>query len=142
MYQLTKAHLLGGHLTFTVTSGRTGRHETFRITRADEDGPRGQRYFVNVHRADGEKSWSYVGMLDPNTLALIFTKKSRYVRDAQIPRVFEWAVGMIVTGEALAEGYAIEPEGTCARCGRALTDSASISRGWGPDCFKLIAEAA
>jgi hypothetical protein len=49
--------------------------------------------------------------------------------------VIRWAVKAVAKG-SLPEGYKIQHEGKCCRCGRTLTTPESIERGIGPECVK------
>lgn len=124
-----------GNATFTV-SNATGTHYTYKVSRPDEDKP----YFVGLLTGpDNEASYTYMGLLDPNTLQVRLTKASKYNLQSTPYRVINWALGKVAHGTPLPSGYAIQHEGKCGRCGRKLTTPESIERGIGPECWANMA---
>ena len=120
-----------GNAKFTVTNPQ-GKHYTFRIGHREETQP----LFVSLMSGpDNESSFTYMGIYDPNLNEVKLTKKSRYTDDTLPVKVIRWAVKAVAKG-SLPEGYKIQHEGKCCRCGRTLTTPESIERGIGPECVK------
>lgn len=124
----------GGKAVFTVDNGK-GEHYTFRIGRRTEEQP----FFVSLLTGpDNENSFTYMGLYNPETHEVRLTQKSRYTEDTKPVKVIRWALKTVVTGKSLPEGYRIQHEGKCCRCGRTLTTIESVDRGVGPECWEKM----
>lgn len=122
----------GGRAKFTVESGASGQHYTYKITKARE----ADRYFVSLLVGrNNERDYIYLGLADRNKF-LVLTANSRMKDDSKPVRVFRWALKCVKNAKALPAGYSIMHEGHCCRCGRILTDPESIRLGIGPECYK------
>lgn len=122
----------GGNATFTVSNDR-GNHYTFKIRKPRKDSP----LFASLMTGpDNEASFTYVGVLDPATMVVKLTTKSRLTPESVPFKVLNWAIKAITTSHKLPPGYAIQHNGHCCRCGRTLTTPESIERGIGPECAK------
>lgn len=130
----------GGKAIFTVSSPE--RHYTFKIQKPKNTGNRVFRkdmYFVYLLTGpDNTSSYTYIGMYIPGNLSnpLILTAKSRVEEGSKPVRAFNWAVRLISSKKTAPEGYTIQHEGCCCRCGRTLTTPESIERGIGPECWE------
>ncbi len=123
-----------GNAYFTVSNGR-GKRYTFRIRKPDESTP----FFVSMmFGPDNSNDYVYIGLYIPQDHSLRLTAKSRIKEDSTPAKVFQWAVRMVAAGKELPEGYAIQHEGRCGRCGRRLTVPESIESGIGPECAKFF----
>jgi hypothetical protein len=121
----------GGKALFTVSNNK-GVHYTFKI-RKRKDSP----YFVSLLTGpDNTSNYTYLGIFNPHHKALILTYASKMKLDSVPVKVFNWAVQKVYEHAPLPEGYGIQHEGRCCRCGRLLTDNVSINRGVGPECWK------
>lgn len=131
---ITPQFFQAGRAVFTIENA-TGQHYTFKVTRAKfaNKAVQEQPYFVSVmtHGADG---YTYMGMLTDNKQCRI-TRKSKYTYESMALRVFNFASAIIHGHRELPEGYKIHHEGSCGKCGRALTDPTSIETGLGPVCI-------
>lgn len=124
----------GGRAVFTV-SNATGEHYTYRIGRSKEDQP----LFVGLLTGpNNERDYTYMGIYTPETGSVRLTAKSKYTPDTKPVKVIQWAIKQVREGKALPEGYSIQHEGRCCRCGRTLTDPLSIERGIGPECWERM----
>lgn len=136
---VSREFVLGGRAVFTVDNGK-GTHYTYKVRAKESKFRAGQTvFFVSINRDLGNtgRHFAYIGMVLPNgTIRL--TGKSTVGEDAVEFKVAAWALAMIWTGGTLPDGYAIHHEGTCGRCGKALTHPESIQSGFGPDCIKLM----
>lgn len=122
--------LKAGRAIFTVANN-DGKHYTYKITSKDVD--YGKIYFVALLTGSNNQSdYTYMGLMTNNGLKL--TKKSKYNEDGIPVRVFNFAWRIIHDAQDLPEGYTIDHEGQCGRCGRPLTTPESIQSGLGPVC--------
>lgn len=135
-------YVLAGHATFTVKSLATGEHYTFRMKRAEDDHENSRPlWFVSVLTLGDV--YTYMGVVDGNPLRFRLTKKSFYTMGSPVIRAFEWSFGNVVLRRRIPVNLEVRHEGTCGKCGRALTHPNSIDRGIGPECAKQLAcEAA
>jgi hypothetical protein len=123
-----------GHALFTV-SNNNGEHYTYKISRNDDRKP----LFVGILTGpNNETDYVYAGIYSPETSSLRLTDKSKYTNDSVPVKVFNWAIKKVVSQQPLPLGYSIQHSGKCCRCGRTLTTSESINRGWGPECDKYM----
>jgi len=121
----------GGKALFTVSNNK-GNHYTFKI-RKKKDSP----YFVSLLTGpDNTSSYTYLGIFNPHHKSLFLTYASKMSLDSMPVKVFNWAINTVYEHKAIPEGYGIQHEGKCCRCGRTLTDNVSINRGIGPECMK------
>ena len=120
-----------GDATFTVRSGKTGRHFTFRVRQPDEASP----HFVSVLTgSDNNDSFTYLGT--------IFTggeyrhgRRSSIGADAPSAIAFSWIWNH---RRAVPSCVSVHHEGKCCRCGRKLTTPESTERGIGPECASKV----
>ena len=87
---------------------------------------------------DNTSSYTYLGCYVPSIHGIRLTAKSKLPIDSKPVKVLTWAIKKVVNQEAIPEGYKIQHEGKCGRCGRLLTTPESITRGIGPECFSKI----
>jgi len=122
---------IGGNAIFTVSNGL--KHYTFKVRQPKKDSP----YFVNMLTGPQNTSdYTYMGIFNPTWNKVILTKKSKYTNESQPVNVFNWAMKVVKFDQKLPEGYSIQHEGKCCRCGRTLTTPESIANGIGPECAK------
>ena len=137
---VSKDFLLGGRAIFTVVSGRDGKHYTYKINRPKEqkDAPRKtSTFFAKVLTGpDNNASYSYLGIVCPDTGFIRMTAKSKVPSTDVRFKVLAWAVKHCFEEIPLPAGYACMNAGTCGVCGRTLTTPESIDLGIGPYCIK------
>jgi hypothetical protein len=134
----SKDFFIGGKAIFTVKNA-SGQHYTFKIRKPRPETP----FFVSLLTGpDNTSSYTYLGLYNPDTLTIRLTSKSKYAEDSTPVKVIRWAINKVAlaNGEVpvLPEGYAIQHEGRCCRCGRRLTHPESIETGIGPECAGRI----
>ena len=123
----------GGKALFTVSNNK-GNHYTFKIRRR-KDSP----YFVSLLTGpDNTTNYTYLGIFNQQYKKLVLTHASKMALDSVPVNVFNWAVQQVYENKQLPEGYGIQHEGKCCRCGRLLTDNVSIDKGYGPECSKYL----
>ena len=131
---LSSAFITAGKATFTVSNGK-GEHYTYRVTKKEAQGNYPAAHFINLLTGpDNTSDYTYLGVLDAATGKVRTTAKSRYNSDSKPVKVASWALSIVWQNATLPEGYAIQHEGRCGRCGRALTVPESIESGIGPEC--------
>jgi hypothetical protein len=124
----------GGDARFTVKSGKSGKHWTFRIRKAKDS----DVYFANLLTgSDNEKSYTYIGLTSRDKF-LRLTTNSRFKEQSIPVIVFRWALDKVKNRKSIPAGYQIIHEGRCCRCGRTLTDPESIRLGIGSECIKKV----
>ena len=127
-------YAFAGSAIFTVTSP-TGTSFTFRVRRADPRPDTAPTWFVGVLSGpDNTAAYTYLG----------FVREGQYIpgrkvgQDAPSQKAATWLMPRIAAGRLPAT---VEFR-TSGRCGRTLTTPESIDRGIGPECWRLLAEAA
>lgn len=123
---VTPEFIRAGRAVFTVSNDK-GDHYTFKINQK-KDSP----FFVNI-LTSGDRRYTYAGLLAQNN-TMILTTKSTISSESRILKIFNWTMLVIHGQRPLPEGYRIQHEGKCGKCGRALTDPISIETGLGPIC--------
>jgi hypothetical protein len=136
-----KRLLFAGNCRFTLVSKRTGARFTFRFAAAkpNERYPHSRGWFASLLTGpDNGSDYSYVGMLsarEGDVPSLRITQASRVAADAPSVAAVNWMLDAVRAADERRWGQMeIWHEDTCARCGRALTDPASIARRLGPTC--------
>jgi hypothetical protein len=122
------AYLYGGKGKLTLV-GRSARY-TFKLSRSDDD----SLIFVKVLvGSDNENSYEYIGFMPRSNLNLTAGRKGNAEHPAF--KALEWYIGRWKADddERIAQAQ-FWHEGTCGRCGRALTVPSSIQMGLGPTC--------
>jgi hypothetical protein len=170
-FTIDKRFVLGGKAIFTV-SNPNGQHYTYMVRAAnfDDDADDAPSKFFSylLTGPDNTSDYTYLGMLDVETGETFATRKSPWkdaldevrrlrrlgklsearIAEQHIPlpvRVLRWALMQVVwPGKPVAEGYSINGEGRCGRCGRTLTRPEGVSPdghrfGFGPVCWAKVA---
>jgi hypothetical protein len=125
--------MFAGNSTFTVVNTKTENRFTFKVKKSkDKDS---NLFFVSV--LTGPDNYTYLG----TTIEGIYRhgKKSAVSPQAQSVKVFDYVLGKLKLGN-LQEFVEVWHEGTCGKCGRALTVPASILNGLGPECIKSLSK--
>lgn len=130
---ISKQFVFAGRAVFTVDNGQ-GQHYTYKISAATFNT---DRFFANV--LTGSNEYVYLGEVVNNCgrLTAVTTKKTKISPDDVRFRVLNFALRCVQGVQQLPIGYAIQHEGRCGRCSRALTDPESIRTGLGPHCRTL-----
>ena len=134
---VTREFLTAGRAIFTVTSGTTGEHITYRIAHKKGSEKYPPAWFVSVLTGpENTSDYTFLGMLDPETGMVRLTRSSKYREDSRPVVVVRWALRKIWEHREFPAGYTVLHEGRCGRCGRLLTVPESIETGIGPECAK------
>jgi len=130
---ITKEFLTAGQAIFTV-SNPSGEHYTYKVSAPYKQSETNPFWFVKVLTGpDNTRDYTYAGLLQ-HTGNLVVTAKSKYKSDSKPFLVAKWAISVIWGELNIPDGYKIQHEGRCGRCGRSLTDPTSIETGLGPIC--------
>jgi hypothetical protein len=142
MINFNKEFILAGDATFTVENGK-GQHYTYHIGSSSDD-KRPKLYFARVMTGNEnnniENHYKYLGVIDPKTGMVRFTKASKYSDKSTEYLVLAWAIKQVWDQREIPAGYAIRHNGSCGRCGRKLTNPESLNTGIGPECAKMLGE--
>lgn len=127
-------YLFAGNATFTLVSLKTGQRFTYRVRQAKVPNDGGERpYFVSLLRGPSNtEDYAYMGIIDE--AGFHSTTKSRVSPDAASHKAFKWLLDRMKTGGAMTGVAEVWHDGTCGRCGRALTVPSSVALGLGPEC--------
>lgn len=133
--------IMGGHAVFNLTSRKTGKRYTYKVDRKTEEGARtrfvdGAPAFVKV-MTDGADGYTYAGFIPALDPAKVVAGKKGPPAFANARAALSWALQHLIAGN-MPEALVIQHSGCCARCGRELTDPASIASGFGPECVKHV----
>lgn len=130
-----KQHLLAGHAIFTVTNLTTQKHFTYRIIKPSPHSP----HFVGLLTGpNNEEDYTFIGTIfDGQTFR--HSAKGGIGKEALGVKAFEWLWRNL---DKLPENVRLDQSEFCWRCGRRLTDAASIESGYGPTCQKIIEKVA
>lgn len=143
-YELKKEKVLefmkSGRAILTAKNTLTDNHKTFLIDRSKDH----KVFFVRI-RGDqdstlaNKKNWVRVGMIIQGQFRL--TKGSQVDSWSVSFKSFDWLYKTAIKWSEGQDDYPriqVYHEGHCGRCGRVLTDPASIERGYGPECIKKV----
>lgn len=127
-----------GRATFTITNG--SEHYTYKIVAKDDQRrPNAKVFFVNLLTGPcNESNYTYMGMLNPQSLHVFLTRKSKFNEDSLPVKVVRWALNLLKREVEFPSGYFVYHEGRCCRCGRKLTTPESIVKGVGPECERRL----
>lgn len=143
-HQLDKDRVLdfikAGKAIISVLNEATGAHRTFKVTKPKQGGVFFVRILSNKDHEDERHRWLYVGMITERD-RFVLTRKSAVDKGSIEFKSFDWLLNAAKrwkSGSAEYPTVKVFHEGKCGRCGRPLTDPASIERGYGPECVKRI----
>ena len=125
----TIAFMLAGNAHVTFQSERTGKRFTYRIVTRDTPGRKGIHF---VSMLTGLDNYTYLGCVFDD-LKYHHGRKSPIDVSSKGAGAFRWVWRNLVEGRMHPE-LAVWHEGRCGKCGRRLTDPASIASGLGPIC--------
>lgn len=127
--------IFGGRARFTLVSKKTGKRYTYRVAKAKDSE---DMFFANLLVGqNNEQDYEYIGFVKTNNThsELIAGRKGNPNHAAF--KGLSWALRRLAQND-MPEQLEFWHEGRCARCGRALTDPASIEAGFGPECINHI----
>ena len=120
--------VFAGRAVFTVSNNK-GEHFTFKVRKHKDND---DLFFANV-LSGADNMYSYMGVLDKRA-HIVRKGKKGMSESAKSVKVLNWAMRVLDGASKLPEGYKIQHEGFCGKCGRPLTDPVSIETGLGPVC--------
>ena len=122
-------YMFGGNAVVTVQSTVTQKHYTYKISKSKDnaDDTRSPLYFVKVRAGE---DYRYIGYIKNNELR--HGKKGCPNSDSY--KAFQWLLKQLSTRTDIHPQMILQHEGTCGRCGRALTNPESLETGLGPIC--------
>lgn len=143
-----RAFLLAGHALFTIVSKKTLTRKTFKVSQAkgEEKEEKKGLFFVSLLvGSNNVEDYKYLGALfvksagpaaEFATHPLLGWKLNKQNWGVEAAGAIEWIVKHLnhVQDTDLLEQAEIWHDGRCGKCGRVLTDPASISSGLGPVC--------
>lgn len=135
------AYMRSGNAKVTIRSLKTGTRYTYKITAPYKNGKRQFDEAVRfVKLLTGSDEWAYIGAWYDGSPWLAAGAKGNAAHPAF--KALNWVIGKTVqcanNSAPLPEEVEVWHEGTCGRCGRSLTDPASIERGIGPECATKV----
>jgi uncharacterized protein DUF6011 len=123
--------LVSGRAHATFVSQRTGARYTYRVVLPRGEGPEATVRFVSVLTAPD--TYVFIGTCILRQDRFAHSVKSAIGGQAPSVRAFAWVWSHLAAGRT-PPGAEVWHEGRCGRCGRRLTDPASIASGLGPIC--------
>lgn len=133
--------IYGGKSTFTLVSVASGKHFTYKLTRANGD-KASRPWFVKVMTgSNNEHDYTYAGFIDPaKPYDVIQGRKGRISSKAPSIMALAWVLKTLnYGGHSNLSKVEVWHEGRCGACGRRLTVPESISTGLGPICTGRLA---
>lgn len=127
------AFVLAGNSRFTLRSAVSGERFTFKVSESRD----GRLYFVSLLSRSSDL-FIYCGVINRHDYEFRFTRGSKVSTDAPSMIAFQWFWGWLLRRQ-IKDTLEFWHEGSCGRCGRALTVPESIIRGLGPTCAKKAA---
>ena len=128
-----KQFIFGGRARFTLVSKATGKRYTYRMGQSKD----GQMFFASLLVGqNNEADYEYLGFTKPEMNGALFAGKKGNPNHPAY-RALDWALRKVFAGK-MPGPLEIWHEGRCGRCGRALTDPASIETGFGPECINHV----
>lgn len=131
-FNADRRFLLAGRAILTVTSPKTGKHYTFRVSTKDGRDGRPVSFVGLLTGPNNEADYSYLGVLDHTTGEVRRTAKTSIADDAPGFVAVRWVLSHLMHARPIAAD--VQHAGRCGRCARTLTDPTSITLGIGPEC--------
>jgi hypothetical protein len=134
--------ILAGKAKITLVSTKTGARFTYKITRANASARNpSPLWFVSLLSGpNNEADFSYLGVIRAGFgnegPRFSLTAKSTSTDAAPSVKAITWTVASLYNQGAIPAALEVWHEGSCCRCGRALTVPESIASGIGPECAK------
>lgn len=112
---------------FTALSKRSGKDFTYKVSRKQFN----DRWYTHIRVETNYLDWQYLGYFKDGKVV----RKGQEV-DSPSAKGIAWILHNIQLGnhQAVTDQVEVMHLGKCLRCGRPLTDSDSISIGFGPVC--------
>lgn len=126
-------YMTGGHAVVTLLSD-SGIHHTYKFVAPTIREKNEDTLFIHT-LVDGNE-WVYVGMYKNKDFH--FTKASRFKSDSAIVKGVAFILRLMLKPGFHNEHMHLYHEGICSRCGKPLTNPASIELGIGPVCMDKL----
>lgn len=129
-----RRYVLGGRGVVTLESP-SGVSYTYAFRRPlDDEFPKD---IIFIYLVSSDRKLFYLGMLEE--LSFRLTKNSRYLKDTSPVKGAKWIARMMVEPQLVSSTHMkLYHEGVCGRCGRPLTQTSSISSGFGRKCLSIV----
>jgi hypothetical protein len=140
--ELGKDFFFGGNSTFTIQSEKTNDWRTYKIRQMEvtERFPNPAFTVSLLAGPCNETNYVYIGLIDPNTGSIRFTKASKRNDSSPDVVILRWFMNHLFTDKVLPNAV-VRHAGKCGCCGRKLTTPQSLIRGIGPECWSRICGA-
>ena len=130
-----RRYALAGGADLTLHSLRSGHHHAYNVEASDDL----RLWFVRLLVDGGARTPVYLGTIRRDGLRYRHGARSRIPYASEAALAFRHWWGLIERGERIPAKLQVWSSGVCARCGRELTDPASVQRGVGPVCWGHVA---
>jgi hypothetical protein len=134
--EISRLFLTAGKATFTLSKLATGERFTYEIAKPENF--HGDFFASVMKGSDNESDYRYIAMMSEATLALRFTKGSRFAVDSKEARGLQFVLDVVAGRKVLPAGFELRRSTKCGRCGRKLTVPSSIDAGIGPECAEKL----
>jgi hypothetical protein len=81
--------------------------------------------------------WKFIGKFDPATGDIALNEQSQFPAKDKHVAVLRWALTYMWQDFEFPEGYGVQHEGLCCKCGKPLVSQSEIKRGIGDICLHL-----
>jgi hypothetical protein len=138
---LISKFFFAGKAIITIESKKTGEHFTYKIIQAFDKKLQQKEnvWFVKVLTGSCNSShYTYIGTIFEDKSKYFHSVKSKITPNALSVRVLDWFVTNLSSKVNKLDQCSVWHEGTCARCGRKLTQPESIRTGFGKDCAIIV----
>ena len=124
------AFIFAGKSYFAIYSNISNNTLEYRV----KTSPNGHVWWVTCKLVD---EWVYLGYIRPGNMSHLAMDNKVGMTDDLKPRwVFQWILDLIYGKQQMRADVVFYHMGHCARCGRWLKDDLSVTRGFGPVCWK------
>lgn len=121
-----KRFLHAGRAVFTLVSKATGARYTYRARQGD--------HVLFIDLLTAPDTFTYIGIVRLHAFNPMVRKDDPRPAPAKPCGAFAWFMQSLYQAPERLSQLEFWHAGTCAKCGRMLTDPASIARGLGPKC--------
>ncbi len=127
-----------GSAILTIKSETSGKHYTYRVKKSkkDRDNPGALLFVSAMTGRNNLKDYTYMGVITSRDVFKI-TKNSKFPDTDQRVIAFKYFWERLMNNN-IPENLTVQHEGRCGRCGRLLTNPASLESGFGPECRGLV----